>query len=80
MKIVCVLYPDPVDGHPTRYARDGIPVIPGYAGGQTPPSPQAIDFIPGELLGDVSGGLGLRHFLEAAGHNFIVTSEKDGPD
>ncbi len=80
MKIVCVLYPDPVDGHPTHYARDSIPVVRGYEGGQTPPSPQAIDFVPGELLGDVSGGLGLRGFLEAAGHSFVVTSDKDGPD
>ena len=80
MKIVCVLYPDPVNGHPTRYARDSVPVIHGYAGGQTPPSPQAIDFVPGELLGDVSGGLGLRRFLEAAGHDVVVTSDKDGPD
>lgn len=80
MKIVCVLYPDPVDGHPTHYARDSIPVVRGYEGGQTPLSPQAIDFVPGELLGDVSGGLGLRGFLEAAGHSFVVTSDKDGPD
>lgn len=80
MKIVCVLYPVPVDGHPTHYARDSIPVVRGYEGGQTPPSPQAIDFVPGELLGDVSGGLGLRGFLEAAGHSFVVTSDKDGPD
>ena len=35
---------------------------------------------PGELLGCVSGELGLRHFLEEAGHTFVVTSDKDGPD
>ena len=39
-----------------------------YPGGQTTPSPEAIDFIPGELLGSVSGELGLRTFLEGAGH------------
>ena len=75
MKIVCVPYPDPVGGHPMGYARD---VIRGYEGGQTTPSPQAIDFVPGELLGDVSGGLGLRSFLEASRHSFVVTSGKDG--
>jgi formate dehydrogenase len=28
----------------------------------------------------VSGGLGLRRFLESLGHTFVVTSDKDGPD
>jgi formate dehydrogenase len=32
------------------------------------------------LLGSVSGELGLRKFLEAAGHTLVVTSDKDGPD
>jgi len=27
--ILCVLYDDPVDGYPPRYARDGIPEIAG---------------------------------------------------
>ena len=54
-KILCVLYPDPVSGHPTTYARDGLPLIERYPGGQSVPSPSAIDFRPGELLGDVSG-------------------------
>ena len=40
----------------------------------------AIDFTPGELLGSVSGELGLRQFLEAAGHTLVVTSDKEGPD
>jgi formate dehydrogenase len=79
-KVVCVLYDDPVDGYPPRYARNSIPVIERYPGGQTVPSPEAIDFTPGELLGSVSGGLGLRNFLEGNGHTFIVTSDKDGPD
>jgi formate dehydrogenase len=77
-KILCVLYDDPVDGYPKSYARDAIPVIAGYPGGQTAPTPQAIDFQPGQLLGCVSGGLGLRKFLEAAGHTFVVTSDKEG--
>jgi formate dehydrogenase len=80
MKIVCVLYPDPVNGHPERYARPAIPTITRYPGGQTTPTPQAIDFTPGELLGDVTGELGLRRFLEAAGHTLVVTSDKEGPD
>ena len=79
-KIVCVLYDDPVDGYPTIYARDGLPEIKAYPDGQTLPTPKAIDFKPGELLGNVSGELGLRKYLESAGHSFVVTSDKDGPD
>ncbi|MEW2318391.1 NAD-dependent formate dehydrogenase [Streptomyces bauhiniae] len=79
-KIVCVLYPDPVDGFPPRYARTSLPKIEGYPGGQTLPSPKGIDFTPGELLGSVSGELGLREFLESRGHILVVTSDKEGPD
>ena len=79
-KIVCVLYPDPVDGYPTSYPRDAIPPIEHYPGGQTTPTPQALDFTPGRLLGSVSGELGLRAYLESAGHTFVVTSDKDGPN
>src|SRR5688572_30119290 len=78
-KIVCVLYDDPVEGHPKSYARDDIPKIERYPGGQTAPTPKAIDFRPGELLGSVSGELGLRKFLESQGHTLVVTSDKDGP-
>jgi formate dehydrogenase len=79
-KVLCVLYEDPVDGYPPAYARDGIPEIKRYPDGQSAPTPQAIDFDPGNLLGCVSGELGLRPFLEAAGHELVVTAEKDGPD
>ncbi len=79
-KVLCVLYDDPVDGYPPKYARDDIPKIEAYPDGQTAPTPEAIDFTPGELLGCVSGELGLRPYLEAAGHELIVTSDKEGPD
>jgi formate dehydrogenase len=78
--VLCVLYDDPVDGYPPAYARDEIPKIERYHDGQTTPTPERIDFTPGELLGSVSGELGLRKFLEERGHRLIVTSEKDGPD
>jgi formate dehydrogenase len=78
--IVCVLYDDPVSGYPPSYARDEIPKIERYYDGQTTPTPERIDFTPGELLGCVSGELGLRSFLEDRGHRFTVTSDKDGPD
>jgi formate dehydrogenase len=79
-KVLCVLYDDPVDGYPTSYARDGIPSVDHYPDGQTVPSPSGIDFTPGELLGSVSGELGLRPFLESQGHSLIVTSDKEGAD
>ncbi|PZS28655.1 MAG: NAD-dependent formate dehydrogenase [Pseudonocardiales bacterium] len=77
-KVLCVLYDDPVDGYPPPYAREDIPRIERYPSGQTLPTPQAIDFTPGELLGSVSGALGLRSFLEDHGHELVVTSDKDG--
>ena len=77
-KVVCVLYDDPVSGYPTTYARDGLPKLQRYPDGQTMPTPSAIDFTPGALLGSVSGELGLRAYLEGLGHELIVTSDKDG--
>ncbi|HET6375953.1 MAG TPA: NAD-dependent formate dehydrogenase, partial [Methylocella sp.] len=79
-KVLCVLYDDPVDGYPKSYPRDDLPKIERYPDGQTLPTPKAIDFQPGTLLGSVSGELGLRKFLESNGHEFIVTSDKDGPE
>jgi formate dehydrogenase len=79
-KVLCVLYPDPVDGYPPKYARDDVPVIDVYPNGQTTPSPSAIDFRPGDLVGCVSGELGLRKFLEERGHTLVVTSDKEGSD
>ncbi len=79
-KVLCVLYDDPVTGYPKSYARDGVPVIKSYPDGQTLPTPKFIDFKPGQLLGSVSGELGLRKFLESLGHKLVVTSDKDGPN
>ncbi|MGW4793910.1 NAD-dependent formate dehydrogenase [Nonomuraea sp. NPDC004297] len=77
-KVLCVLYDDPIDGYPTSYARDDLPELAGYPGGQSLPSPKGVDFTPGRLLGSVSGELGLRRFLEERGHTLVVTSDKDG--
>ena len=60
--ILCVLCDDPEVGDPPAYARHGLPTIERYFDGQTTPSPSAVDFTPGELLGCVSGELGLRPF------------------
>jgi formate dehydrogenase len=80
-KVLCVLYPDPETGYPPRYARDAVPTITVYANGQTAPTPKGpLGFKPGELVGSVSGELGLRTYLEKLGHELIVTSDKDGPD
>jgi formate dehydrogenase len=77
-KIICVLYDDPIDGLPKSYARNSIPKLERYPDGQTLPTPKKIDFTPGELLGSVSGELGLRKFLEGLGHKLVVTSDKEG--
>ncbi len=76
-KVLCVLYPDPETGYPPQYARDSIPKIAGYANGQTAPTPKGLGFKPGELVGSVSGELGLRSYLEKLGHKLVVTSDKD---
>lgn len=77
-KILCVLYDDPVDGYPKSYPLAEIPKITRYPDGQTTPTPKQIDFTPGQLLGSVSGELGLRKFLESQGHTLVVTSDKEG--
>ena len=79
MKILCVLYDDPKGGMPKRYPLNDLPKLDKYPDGMSLPSPKGRDFTPGQLLGCVSGELGLRKFLESNGHEFIVTSSKDGP-
>jgi formate dehydrogenase len=78
--VLCVLYDDPRGGYPPAYPRDEIPTITRYWDGQSTPTPESIDFTPGELLGCVSGELGLRRFLEDRGHRLIVTADKDAPE
>jgi formate dehydrogenase len=78
MKVLCVLYDDPKGGMPESYPLSDLPKIDKYPDGMTLPSPQGRDFTPGELLGCVSGELGLRKFLEERGHTLVVTSDKDG--
>lgn len=85
-KVVAVLYDDPVTGYPASYSRDSLPDITHYPDqfgkpGQTTPNPKNAQAFQGvKLLGSVSGELGLRDYLEAAGHEYVVTSDKDGPD
>ena len=64
MKVLCVLYDDPKGGMPESYPLSDLPKIDKYPDGMTLPNPQGRDFTPGELLGCVSGELGLRKFLE----------------
>ena len=78
MKILCVLYDDPKGGMPKSYPLSDLPKLEKYPDGMTLPSPKGRDFTPGELLGCVSGGLGLKKYLESNGHEFIVTNSKDG--
>ena len=78
--ILCVLYDDPVDGYPPQYPLDEVPKIESYFDGSSTPTPEGLDFTPGDLLGCVSGELGLRSFLEEGDNTLTVTSDKDGPD
>lgn len=79
-EILMVLYPDPADGYPPQYARESIPELSEYPDGQSLPTPDNIDFTPGELLGCVSGGLGIVDWLKSEGHDVVVTSDKEGED
>jgi formate dehydrogenase len=75
-KAICVLYDDPVDGYHRSYPRDDLPKLDHYPGGQTLPTPKAIVFKPGTLLGSVSGELGLRKYLKANEHTLICHSRQ----
>ena len=78
MKILCVLYDDPKNGMPKAYPLSDLPKLEKYPDGMSLPTPKGRDFTPGQLLGCVSGELGLRKFLESNGHKLIVTNSKDG--
>ena len=78
MKILCILYDDPKGGMPSSYPLNELPALEKYPDGMSLPTPKGRDFTPGELLGCVSGELGLRKYLEEAGHTLVVTSDKDG--
>ena len=78
MKVLCIIYDDPKGGMPKSYPLSQLPKIEKYPDGMTLPSPKGRDYTPGQLLGCVSGELGLRKFLESNGHELIVTNSKDG--
>jgi formate dehydrogenase len=78
MKVLCILYDDPTDGMPTSYPVKDLPQLDKYPDGMSLPNPKGRDFEAGQLLGCVSGELGLRKFLEDRGHTLVVTSDKDG--
>ena len=65
----------PVELRPRRHPRDRLlPRRPDRS------DPEGDRLHPGELLGCVSGELGLRTYLRAQGHELVVTADKDGPD
>jgi hypothetical protein len=77
-KIICVLYDDPVDGYPKSYPRDDLPKVEHYPGSQTLPTPKAIDFKPGALLGSVSGEVDREHDHQIGGdHRELALGEID---
>ena len=78
MKVLCILYDEPKGGMPKSYPLSSLPKLEKYPDGMTLPTPKGRDYTPGQLLGCVSGELGLRKFLEGNGHELIVTNSKDG--
>ena len=49
MKILCVLYDDPIEKFPPDYARTDIPKISSYPDGQTTPTPENMISIQGNF-------------------------------
>ena len=79
--VLCVLYDDPVDGYPPSYARDDVPTIERYDGGQTTPTPSALGFTPGRARSAACpASWACASSWRARGHELIVTSDKDGAD
>ena len=73
MKILCVLYDDPVNGYPQSYARDDIPSLRRYPDGQTLPTPEALDFRPRiQTLGEQAGRFSTVSFLPT-GNTLLLT-------
>jgi formate dehydrogenase len=66
-KLICVLYDDPVGGYRPSYARDSVPTIEQYHGGQNTLSPEDIAFTPGELLAAYRASSGCASSSKDAG-------------
>ena len=79
-KIVCVLYDDPIDGHPKSYPRDSMPKIERYPGGQTAPSPQGPRFQARRAARQRLGRPRPAQVPRSQRPHFVVTSDKDGPN
>ncbi len=90
--ILAVLYPDATSNNRTKRALGDLPhinyypLIPGRDDPYNPkvssaPTPNHGSHIKlGQMLGSVSGELGLRKYVESKGYDLIVTDSKDGPD
>lgn len=72
-KIMCVFYEDPISGYTKTYSCNFFPKHECYLDGMALPTP--IDFKSGQLLGCVSGELGLRMFLKCCLENRSIRNE-----
>ena len=80
-KVLCVLYPDPEGGYPLDMPEIAFRLSTDRPTARLRRSRTEIwGFTPGELVGCVSGELGLRSYLEKLGRDLIVTSDKKGPE
>ena len=60
--------------------RDSIPKLDRYPDGQTLPTPQGIDFKPGDCSAACRASSAFAHIWKRNGHTLVVTVDKDGPD
>ncbi len=78
--VLCVLYPDPANGYPTTYARDTLPQLQGYPGGQTLPTPVGHRLHSRHPARQRLRRAGSALLPGEPGHTLIVTDDKEGPD
>ena len=79
-KILCVLYDDPITGYPKTYARNDIPRIDHYAGGQKAPTPDTSTSLSERCWKRLRRTRSAQISRRSLGHTFVVTSDKEGPN
>ena len=78
-KVLCVLYEDPVAGYPQSYARDDLPVVERYPGGQNTADAIGDRFHAGRAAGQRFGRAGsAASFSRGSAIRCVVTADKDG--
>ena len=66
-KVVCVLYDDPVDGYPTKYARDGLPKLDRYPAARRFPRRRPLTLNQGSCSAACPANSGYGNFSKTRG-------------